>query len=558
MSNNQKRDKKQREHIVMVSAECAGLAQRGGLAGVVKDLSHSLIAHGFDVSIILPYYDVIETKKRFIRNYTIDFGGRFWDVEIYETTQNWVTIYLLKNEEFFTGSIYGDVYVDSGKLGHGVFEDDAKRFAFFSKTALEFIKYLDWIRPVSALHCHDWHTALVLLLLKHDPMYRDLARKIPTVFTIHNLDYQGTRPLELSHKGDLLTFSEWFPYLYQQIKFDSNFQDYLDRDAEIPCINLMRTAINTADKVNTVSKAYAEEITQSDNPEVNFKGGRGLEEDLKKLLAKGHLKGILNGIDYDFYNPLDLPPGFDPNESDWPVLKETHKVEFLRNLEHFCTNIISTHKADTSKNIDLKNKLRNMNMEEWIKRPLLVGVTRMADQKISLLLENNEIGSNALTEILNQNVSVILMGQGDLDEIMQKQISAHQNALIIMGFEPELEKHMYSSGDMFLMPSDFEPCGTSQMKAMRYGSLPIVSNVGGLRETVRDNKTGFIFKGVHRKDQAKSLVETVDKAIKLYNVNQNKWMNMQELAMQDRFDWEKSVKEYLKLYRYKTVNPIYF
>ncbi len=284
--------------VLMVSAECRDLAKVGGLADVVRDLSKALRSLGVSTSIVMPCYDRIKHPAEPVYTFPVQFGSRKdFPVDVFSLELDKVPVYLIYNREFFGGD-YGDVYVDSERLGKGPFEDDALRFAFFSTAVLELMLVYPELSEINALHCHDWHTGALLTLLKYSARYQKLSNSLRKLFTIHNLDYQGTRPFELSSARSLSSFAEWFPELYQELKVANNLTAITDLHSPVPCFNPMRAGINLADIVNTVSPNYALEITQPDDEVRNFIGGRGLEEDLKKLGSR--LFGVLNGLDYEF------------------------------------------------------------------------------------------------------------------------------------------------------------------------------------------------------------------------------------------------------------------
>jgi starch synthase len=456
-----------------------------------------------------------------------------------------VPVYLLSNRDFFSGE-YGEVYVDSDRLGRGPFEDDALRFAFFSVAVLEFLLEYPELFEINALHCHDWHTGSLLTLLKYGSRYERLANTVSTLFTIHNLDYQGTRPFELVGERSLSTFAGWFPELYQELKAHGNLVAISDQHSQVPCFNPMRAGINLADNVNTVSPNYAREITQPDDEERNFIGGRGLEEDLKN--RGSHLYGILNGLDYEMNNPSALSPSFDSAIPDWQSARRQHKMDILKclpeNLEIMAVNLGRRFKNSAS----VMEKMRDFQANRWGKKPLVVAVTRAVRQKVNILLEGSDSSASLLQEILNREIFLLILGTGDLEDDLEE-INNYENGLFICAFDPALAARLYAAGDIFLMPSDFEPCGISQMIAMRYGCLPLVPAVGGLKDTVQDKITGFVYLGADRQAARQAFLDKLDYAINCYSQEQPGWEAMQVRAMNARFEWSTSAREYIKLYR---------
>ena len=261
-------------HVIMVAAECRGLVKVGGLGDVVRDLSKALHDLGVPVVVVLPCYDVIDHPATYVEQYNVSFGGRYCIVDVFVCELDGVPVYLLRNDDFFENN-YGEVYIPSDWRAGGPFADDAKRFAFFSAAAL---KWIDRRRAggqrVDALHCHDWHTASLLVLLRNDASYRSLACQVRTLFTIHNLDYQGLRPFNGGGEPDwLLSFADWFPKLYRDMRMADVL--YPAEAGYAPGnYNPMRAGIVLADNVNTVSPTYAREITRPDDSAQNFAGGR--------------------------------------------------------------------------------------------------------------------------------------------------------------------------------------------------------------------------------------------------------------------------------------------
>ena len=534
-------------HVLMVAAECRDLAKVGGLADVVRDLSQALRTLDVPVRIVMPYYDVVRRSAQSTGELRVDFGGKSWPLETFECELESVPLHLLRSTNFFGGA-YGNVYIDSDRLGRGPFEDDAKRFAFFSAAVLAFVESQSRHHPIEALHCHDWHTGVLLVLLKHDPRYRQLASTLRTLFTIHNLDYQGTRPFEMAGDRELLSFADWFPALYQGLAAEGNLEALRDPRAADLCFNPMRAGIVLADNVNTVSPTYAQEITQPDDPARNFVGGRGLEHDLARLSTRGGLHGILNGLDYRLNDPTSLTPPFNTHVEGWQAARRQHKVELLADLPgHMRRLDLKLGGRFWNRERVLAN-LSTYRPDEWIARPLIVAVTRAVSQKVSILLEALEGGASLLQEMLKRSISLLLLGTGDLQDQLEE-INHCPNGLFVCAFDPEFAGQLYAGGDLFLMPSDFEPCGISQMIAMRYGCLPLVHDIGGLHDTVQDMQTGFVYAGTDRNAAKLALLETLDRALDHYANHRTQWTAMQKAAMQARFEWTTSARKYVELYR---------
>lgn len=509
----------------MVAAECRDIATAGGLGDVVRELSKAVHRCGIRVSIAMPYYGVVTKSAVSLGKFKVPFGDRSWVVEWFRCTLDGVTIYLLRKREFFGGQ-YKTVYINSQ---HHPFEDDARRFAFFSSAVLAFIQHYAPLRSIDTLHCHDWHTGVLFTLLKYDPHYKELSERVRTVFTIHNLEYQGIRPFSSRIRRPWFTFSDWFPSLYSSLRASGAIHDLRNPKPPMRWFNPMRAAIQLADHVNTVSPRYSLELTQADNPNLNFSGGRGLEHDIAQRKRQHRFHGILNGLDYTIHTPFTLRPAFDVTMPGWRAIRMQHKHALLRQIP---TKIKQTSAYDAS---------------EWVTRPLVVMVTRAADQKVKMLLEKHR-GKPLLEHILHRNLSLLILATGEREHTLNDIVNRHPNGLFICAFERTFARRMYAAGDLFLMPSDFEPCGISQLISMRYGCLPLVHGIGGLRDTVHHNETGFVFTGETRTQTRQALLETLDAALRRFTQDRRQWRHMQRKAMQTRFDWTASVEQYLSLY----------
>jgi starch synthase len=534
-------------NVFMVATECRDLVKIGGLADVVRDLAQALTTMGVRVRIIVPHYEIIDKATYYISDLTVEFGTNQWPVQVYTYQLDLVPVYLIYNDYFFGGQ-YGTVYIDSNKRGRGPFEDDAKRFAFFSIAALTLIEQEINLQPIDIIHCHDWHTGTLLLLLKHDQRFRNLRRRLKTLFTVHNLDYQGVRPFQIFHNPIHLSFRDWFPDLYGELIKKTVIGKILHPGGEGLLYNPIRTGINLADRVNTVSPTYAREITRPDDLSKNFIGGRGLESDLRIRSRKKELSGILNGLFYEHHDPSKLDPPFDVHSKDWPQARQRHKEAFLKNFKKHIQDLEKRLKHKFKNSALVLSKLNFFESQDWINRPLVVAVTRAVEQKIGILLEKHGRKGNLIQNILKRDVGLIIIGNGALDEDLDG-INLDPNAYFICAFDPAFAHLLYISGDIFLMPSDFEPCGISQLIAMRYGCLPLVHDIGGLHDTVQHLQTGFKYRGRDRKEARMNLLKTLDLALQSYNRHPKRWLIMQQQAMQQRFGWENSSAEYIALYQ---------
>ena len=389
------------------------------------------------------------------------------------------------------------------------YASDASKFALFGAAAAAWIDELD-PRP-DVVHLHDWHAAFYLLMRHYAEHYEHLAQ-IPTVFTIHNLSYQGVRPL----KGDESALESWFPGLrYEPAQVSDTLHD--------DCVNPMALAIRLADRVSTVSPTYAKEICRPSNPGRGFIGGEGLEGLLSGARDEGRLVGILNGCYY--HGPKGRRPGWQRLLSmiadqldQWPDT-ESHRIarETLEGLP--------------------KRRPRHV----------LTSVGRLVSQKASLFFEHTPDGTAALDQILEnlgrQGV-LILLGSGErsFEEKMCETAKRHSNLLFLRGYSEALAEPMYRGGDLFLMPSSFEPCGISQMLAMRSAQPCVVHGVGGLKDTVDDGRSGFVFDGATAREQAGEFVAAVNRALTMKAEDHDAWQKVCIRAASARFSWSAAAR----------------
>lgn len=534
---------------VMAAAECRGLAKVGGLGDVVRDLAPALLKLGVDVAVCLPLYDTLHCEAEPVAQFDVEFGSIPRKVELLLCEEHGFPVYLVKNGDFFSGTHYGQIYVDSSRLGHGPFEDDAKRFAFFSAAVAEALLNLPAFKGTTTLHCHDWHTGPLLTLLRYDPHYQQLRRRLRTLFTIHNLEYQGARPLHLPDDRAMVSFAGWFPALYRTMKREKTLGEIASETEN--SYNPMLAAIRLADTVNTVSPTYAGEITRPDNPAANFKGGRGLETELRALAAQQRLPGILNGIDYGKHDPAALQPPFSLQEggdvSQTAADKERFKRTFLEHLPERLSGLASRPAANFKNYNLMRTKLAQYDADKWINRPLVTAVTRAVPQKMGLLLSRLEDGRTVLEKIAAKEIGLIVLGSGMLENQLSEYMTK-PNMLFVNAFDAGLAAELYGAGDLFLMPSDFEPCGISQMISMRYGCLPLVHDIGGLHDTVKHGQTGFAYRGGSVAAQQQALLNVLDGALDMKEKEPLRWQRMIGQAMLSRFVWEQQAREYLRWY----------
>ena len=493
-------------HIIHFASELAPIAKVGGLGDVVYGLSKELVRLGHTVEIILPKYDCIDYNL--LKNIRICYrnlwsydGAYQYNNTIWAAEVDGLSVLLIEphhpNYLFSRGSIYNC-------------EDDIDRFLYFSRTAMEFLFKSQ--RNLDVLHLHDWTVAIAPVLLQE--MYLPLGMKqIPTVLTLHNVEHQGKcSPKNLSQIG---------------LRGELYLQPSKLQDPKNPLlINLLKGGITYATALTTVSPAYEKEIQTP-------LGGHGLETLF--YAHKEKITGILNGIDEDFWNPeldLYLTSRFNTYAPFSPLkLKE-----------------IEEKKADNKKELQKK-----LGLEESKDRPLIVCISRLVQQKSPLLI------AHAFRHVLAKGGQCVILGSTDCEkteklftDLSLEHSSTHQGAILLKYNEP-LSHLIYAASDLFVVPSLFEPCGLTQMIALRYGSIPVVRKTGGLSDTIFDvdsdahpksQRNGFVFKNPTKKD----LTEALDRAMTLYKTDKEKWTDLQKQGMQMDYSWKKAGQKYCTLY----------
>lgn len=510
-------------HILMLAAENAAIpgAKVGGIGDVVRDIPPALAEHGAKVSVVIPAYGQFHLHKEalFLQVIPVHFMGKKVEVGVYEHSPNnesRVSNYVL-HSEFFNPCGSGNIYCDDPD--HQPFATDATKFALLSMAALRVLQY-GVIDPVDVLHLHDWHAALAAVLLKYAPEFHDLT-DVRTVYSIHNLAMQGIRPFA----GHSSSLESWYPELKynKALLVDPRWDD---------CINPMAAAIRLCDQVHAVSPTYVREIQVPNDSARGFHGGEGLEHDLQNASKAFRLVGIINGTQYERELNLGL---------DWSTL-------INRIGERTQTWI---EQPDTARAID---KLANQRLVLWQDRPepdhVITSVGRLTDQKMALMLHNLDGGSTTLERVLDsldKNSVFILLANGsaELERTCEVIAAERDNFLFLNRFDAEIADWLYANGDLFLMPSSFEPCGISQMMAMRYGQPCLAHAVGGLRDTIKDNIDGFLFSGVSQDAQAADLLERLQEILILKSKKPHDYQRITAAAKCKRFTWQSSAKTYI-------------
>jgi len=467
--------------VLFVSAEVVPFSKTGGLADVAYSLPRALINENVDVRIMTSrnfHNKKVDVEETHLLNTEVEVGWRKQYLGLSKTEFNDIQFYFLDNEYYFKRE---------GIYGHF---DDAERYSYFCRAALEALIHLDFEPDV--IHFNDWHTAMIPLLIKKHYGHIEKFRNIKTVFTIHNLKYQGVFDAEVLNELLNLDYSE----------FESGAVEFFGG------INFMKSGITFADAVTTVSDTYAKEIR-----EPYF--GEKLHDLIRDHENKLH--GIINGIDFEIYNP----------EIDPKIIKNY------------------SHKNSSRKQIN-KEHLQDIMGLRKSKRPLIAMVTRFADQKGLDLLEH------IIEELLELDIQLVVLGSGEEKyESMFKHFSYHyDNLSASIGFNEGLAHEIYAGADMLLMPSLFEPCGLSQLISQRYGTVPIVRETGGLRDTVKHyNKytqegSGFSFGSYN----AHEMLFAVKRALELYD-NKKEWRILVKNIMQLDTSWKQSALKYKALYQ---------
>jgi starch synthase len=489
--------------------------QVGGVGDVVRDLPAALVDAGWRVTVLTPAYGMFHELPGASHAGTIDvaFRGESLAIEVFEVpgAEPRVSNIVFEHAEFSPQGV-GRIYCDDGPARP--FATDAAKFALFAAAAAAWMERLAELPDV--VHLHDWHAATYSVLRSFDDRYERL-RSVRTVFTIHNLSYQGTRPIS----DDESSFETWFPEL--------RYTHSSIRDPHLAhCYNPMAAAIRLADTVGTVSPTYATEICRASDAATGFIGGEGLEQELTRVRDEGRLAGILNGCYYN--GPAGRRPG-------WQRILNMAAEQ----VDHW----LADYRASRFHAI---SQQRLASLPKRRPRHVLTSVGRLVRQKASLMLETLPDGRAALEHVLDaldRGGVMILLGSGDAEyEDRLADIAwRRDNLLFLCGYSATLAEPLYRLGDLFLMPSSFEPCGISQMHAMRAAQPCVVHGVGGLRDTVEDGRSGFVFTGSTPQEQAANFVATVHRALTVKTDANDHWQSICIRAASKRFTWEKSARE---------------
>jgi starch synthase len=482
-------------HIVMLAAECAPYVKVGGLGDVVGALPKALVKLGVKVTVVIPAYSKVHSGAfnikpcRSIPGFGIPMQSDIEKAVLYQTKIDGtdIDLFLIGSEKYFDRpGTYDDPVTKEG------YPDNMQRFVFFMKAALELLSRLNL--PVDVVHCHDSHTALIPGLLRTVHARNPFFAGVRTLLTIHNIAYQGISSEDaLDYAGiDARHFYPLSPF------------EFWGK------VNFLKTGIELADKINTVSKTYAQEIRT--DPEL----GMGLEGVLQR--RSRDFSGIINGIDYAEWNP----------ETD-PRIPARYSVRDL------------SGKAECKKNV-----LQHFGLPPLRSRVPLIGiVSRLADQKGFDLIEE------AIREIAGLDLQLVVLGTGQkkYQDLFQRIAAGYPDKIAAQfSFDNQLAHRIEAGCDLFLMPSKFEPCGLNQLYSFRYGTIPIVRATGGLADTVIPYKettgSGFSFD----RYAAAEMMAAIKQALAVYQ-DPDRWVALIKRVMSQDWSWDKSAAQYVQLYR---------
>src|SRR5438270_9208550 len=491
--------------LLLAASEVVPFAKTGGLADVAGSLPRALSRRGWQCAIVLPLYNSARASRipllRTERTFTVPIGNRTVSGALWQATlaNSSVTVYLIEQPEYFER--------DDPAQGRGLYQftlpggqkrdypDNCERFIFFCRAVLEVLRLVDYWPDV--LHVSDWQTALVPVYLRE--LYRSQSsyERLRTLFTIHNIAYQG----QFWHWDMLLTGLDWQLFNYRQLEFYGQ-------------LNFLKAGIVFSDLISTVSPTYAKEIQ---TPYY----GAGLDGVLAE--RRERLFGIVNGVDYSIWNP-----------SSDPHIAATYDVESVAERKPLCKAAVQ----------------RRYGLTEQRATPLLGMVARLVDQK------GLDLVGKAAEHLLQQGVQLVLLGEGEA--AYHRMLLALRSRFpdrvgVVFGFDDALAHQIEAGADIFLMPSQYEPAGLNQLYSLKYGTVPVVRATGGLADTITDytpqtadagTATGFCFVPY----TPAALLRAVQRALELYRSAPDKWLALVHNGMQQDWSWDRVALEYEKLY----------
>lgn len=483
--------------ILFLSSEVMPFAKTGGLADVAGALPIELTRIGHEIIVVMPRYKKVDINKYKLKQVVTDINVKVGDKNITgaayigKIPNSRTKIYFIENNDLFEREgLYG-----TNECEYKDYKDNSERFIFYSKAALELCKKLDWSPDI--VHCNDWQTGVVPLLLKtlykNDPLFKNSK----SLFTIHNLAYQGIFDKEVIEQIGV----SWDYFSFDKLEFWGK-------------LSFLKGALIYADAINTVSIRYSKEIQTEEY-------GAGLDGVLQD--RKKDLYGILNGIDYNFFNPMKDPNLHNNYNSRTLYHKEGNK-EFL---------------------------LRQLGLKYKKGVPLVSMITRLADQK------GFDIFSEIAEKLFSLDIQLVVLGTG-MDKyhklLLKLEMEYPQKMKALLSYDPVLAQQIYAGSDIFLMPSHYEPCGLGQLISLKYGTIPVVRETGGLADTIvdfdlardfeQDRGNGFTFSEY----SSKNFFNTIIRSLKVYK-DKNAWSKIQANAMKADFSWKVSARTYENLYK---------
>lgn len=507
-------------NFLFVAAENDAIpdCKAGGMGDVVRDVPRQISERGDKVHVVVPSYSRLHQKGTFKTKLNFQLRGMTYTAELFEVIPKKefknIHHYVIHHPEIEAGGI-AHIYHDDPTEP---FYTDAIKYFIFCTAVAEAIKR-GAFGKLDVVHMHDWHSSLILFLKQYHPAYKSL-NKMRFVYSIHNLAIQGIRPFEDNYSS----LRNWFP----EVSFDKKgLMDYRYQD----CVNLMAVGIRLADAVHTVSPSYKEDVLKPSSPP-EFIGGEGLEKDLTDADNEGRLFGILNGSNYK--NIRAAEKGF--------IYRNTVKALF-KWLQEESKKYKADFLAHTGEKV----------MDFVDDRPefIVSSVARLTEQKFYFFKRSPEALVEILKKLEKVNGIFMLLGTGapEYEEVFRELSYKHKNFVFTNGQSEDLIDSIYLESHLYFMPSLFEPCGISQMLAMRNGNPCLVHHTGGLKDTVSHLKTGFCFDGKTYDEKIANMLSTFDLALDIFQNDKPKWKKIADNAKKMRFTWEKSVEEYYeKLY----------
>ncbi len=474
------------KNIAFVASECQPFFASGGLGDVIGSLPKKIVKLDkglWNVEVYLPLYSNISKQYA---NKLVYVGQTYVKLS---WRKQYCGIYKYEDAGVTYYFLDNEYYFKRERF-YGYF-DDAERFAFFSKAVIDVMLHLNNVPDI--IHCHDWQTGLVPVYLRTLYYHHEEFKLVKRIFTIHNIEYQG----KYSNDSDIIE---------DVFGIDANDSYLLEYHG---CLNIMKGAIECSNIVSTVSPSYAEEIK---TPEY----AHGLEAEVNRAASEGKLCGILNGIDTVFYNP----------KHDKALFETYDKKDF------------------SAKNVNKKELQEMLGLPINPNVPLVAMVTRLVAHK------GLDILRKAFDEMIHEDLQLVVLGTGDAyyEGFLKDMESKYNNKVrVILAYNQDLSRKIYASSDLFLMPSASEPCGLSQMIASRYGSIPMVRETGGLKDSIKDfsleNGNGYTFSGF----EPTALANMVKRAVSDYH--SEKWNELVEIVMNVDFSWKASAKSYVSMYK---------